>query len=454
MNTFLFILIATFTVGIFGACVYRIFKKGDEWIEYMPSIMWQLFLVCPFLYQVWDMEPIGNNEQGIGLLIFSIAIFLTDIYKVKNKFVWQWKNNNFFMKLINNIVRSGYFYLTVFIILAGYHIISMGDNIPLLYSILHPEATDQSVSLMREEAVKLLEVPFWVKYLFRWNTNIIAPIGIILFWKDKKYFHAVLFVFLGCIYSFIITSEAPFIFFVGAIGIYGAYKMYKKISMKVRIAIGILACIVLIRPIMYFAFNDNSPFRCDYLDFQEEPLANRMPYMDVSNDELSAEQKLYNKVLRRIVMVPAVVGNYWYKYAIVNDTYFGYGDMLPWARMGESAEVLKKSPSNIVGIWAYVSKWPDKAGETISSNTSMDADAYGRGGFLALVVTALMYMGIRILMKWLYDENNELVEICYIIGVVIITLCLTSAPLQAILVAQGLLPLIVAMFIVREKNEK
>lgn len=454
MNIFLFVIILFSVLGILGTCGYRIFNKKDEWIEYMPSVMWQLFLVCPFLYQVWDMEPIGNNEQGIGILIFSIVIFVGDFCKVQKKFTLRYKKCNYLMNILNKIVRSGYFYLVFFILLAGYHIASMGENIPLLYSILHPEATDQSISLMREEAVKLLDVPFWVKYVFRWNTNIIPPIGIIVFWKNKKYFQSVFLFALGCIYSFIITSEAPFVFFIGAIGIYAVYNVYKSIPARVYIILGILLCAFFIRPCVYFAFNDNSPFRCDYLEFEEEPLANRMPYMDVSNDELSTEQKLYNKVLRRIVMVPAVVGNYWYKYAIVNDTYFGYGDMLPWARMGDTEKVLKKSPSNIVGVWAYVSKWPDKAGETISSNTSMDADAYGRGGMLAVIITALIYMGIRLLLKWLNDENNELVGICYVISVVIITLCLTSAPIQAILVAQGLLPLIIAMFIVRMPDEK
>lgn len=454
MSIFLFVVISISALNILVICGYRILKKRDEWIEYMPSVMWQLFFVCPFLYQVWDMEPIGNNAQGIGILIFSIVIFVGDFCKVKEKDALTCKKSNKLMDVLNKVVHSGYFYFAVFVLLAGYHIVSMGENIPLFYSILHPEATDQSISLMREDAVKLLQVPFWVKYLFRWNTNIIAPIGIILFWKNKKYIQSILLLFLGIIYSLIITSEAPFVFFVGAIGIYGVYKVYKKIPIKLGIFIGIVVCILLIRPITYFAFNDNSPFRCNYLDFEEEPLANRMPYMDVSNDELSTEQKLYNKVLRRIVMVPAVVGNYWYKYAIVNDTYFGYGDMLPWERMGDTAKVLKKTPSNIVGVWAYVSKWPDKAGETISSNTSMDADAYGRGGMLAVVITALMYMGIRLLLKWLNNEKNELVEICYVISVVIITLCLTSAPIQAILVAQGLLPLIVAMFIVRETDEK
>ncbi len=454
MNTVLFIVILIVAVGILVACAYRIFKKGDEWIEYMPSIIWQLFLVCPFLYQVWDMEPTGNNEQGIGLLIFSIAFFWTDLYKIKKKFVCQWKKSNSFMNFINKVVRSGYFYLVIFIILAGYHLISLGDNIPILYSILHPEASGVTVAVMREEAVKLLNVPFWLKYFFRWNTNIIAPIGIILFWKEKKYLQSVFLFALGCIYSVIITSKAPFVFFLGAIGIYILYKIYKSIPKKIWIVMGVLVCIFLMRPLTYFAFDNNSPFRCDYRDFENEPLANRMPYMDVSNDELSREQKIYNYFLRRVIMVPAVVGNYWYKYAIVNDSYFGYGDMLPWERMGDTTQALKKQPSNIVGVWAYVSKWPDKAGKTISSNTSMDADAYGRGGYLALIVTALIYMGIRLLMKWLNDEKNELVEICYVIGIVIITACVTSAPIQAILVAQGLLPLIIAMFIVREQNEK
>lgn len=455
MNIILFAVILIMSFAILFLCGYRIIKIKDGWMDFMPSVVWQILMVWPFLYQVWDMEKVGNNMQGIGILIFSLIFIIGDIWKLKSTLSYKSGHENRIRAFLMKLSRSGYFYLIVFLILAIYHIASIGiDNIPLLYAWLHPVEDERVISLMREEGLKLLDVPFVFKYFFRWNTNIIASLGVIIFVRNKQYIQSAILLAAGAFYSIILTSKGPFVFFVGAIIIYFGYIILDKISLKTKLIIGGICFVLLLRPISYYAFNAYSPFHSEFTDFADEPLANKIRYMDVPKD-ISYEYKIYNQALRRIVMVPAVVGNYWYKYAIINQTYFGYKDMLPSARMeGGASEALKRAPSNIVGLWAYKEKWPETTGDTISANTSMDADAYGRGGMLAVIITALLYLGIRILLKWLRNQDDELMDICYCIGVVIITLSITSTPLHAILVAQGLLPLILAMFLVRKPDEE
>lgn len=449
MNVFIWCILLINVIFVLTLCSYKVIRKKNEWLDYLPSIVWQLLMIVPFLIQAKDMGDVGNNTQGIGLLFFSFIIFIGDNYKMKEHAKFKLSDKYKIFKLFNRLARNGWFYFVIFLLLAGYHIISMGENIPWIYKILHSEASSGELSVMRENSLKLLNVPFYMKYFFRWNTNIIVPIGLLWFLKDKKYISAGIFVVLGGWYAVLTDAEGPLVLFCGIIVIFLLYKHYKKIPVKIVLLSCLIVLIIAIRPISYFAFNENSPFHCEYTAFKEEPLANRMPYMDLP-DDFPTEYRVYNKFFRRIVLVPAVVANNWYKYAIINNKYFGYGDMLPWARMGNAAETVQKAPSNIVGIWAYTERFPESYGSTISANTSMDADAYARGGWIAFLVTGGIYLGIRLLMKWFNSGEDELIEMCYVIGVSIIAMVLTSAPIQAILIAQGVFPLIIAMFVLRE----
>lgn len=449
MNVFIWCILLMNVIFVLTLCLYEVIRKEKEWLDYFPSVVWQLLMIIPFLVQVKDMGDIGNNIQGMGLLLFSFIIFTGDNYRMKKHANFKLAGKYRIFTLLNRFARNGWFYFIIFLLLAGYHISSIGEDIPWIYKILHSEAGSVELAIMRENSLKLLNVPFYMKYFFRWNTNIIAPIGFLWFLKDKKYILAGIFGIVGGWYALLVNAKGQIVLFCGIIVVFLLYKHYKKIPLQAVFLSCFIVIVIAIRPVSYFAFDENSPFHCEYTAFEEEPLANRMPYMDLP-DDFSQEYKIYNKYLRRVVLVPAVVANNWYKYTIINNKYFGYGDMLPWTRMGSATETVRKAPSNIVGVWAYTEKFPELYGSTISANTSMDADAYARGGWIALLVTGGVYLGIRLFMKWLNSGEDELIEICYVIGISIIAMVLISAPIQAILIAQGVFPLLIAMLVVRE----
>ena len=180
-------------IGIYGGIVFFLIigfivllyswkRQRIDLPQILPFLVWQFLVIIPFLAQASNMERIAALWQAIGIEIINVGLIVylglpkkkISFHKIQTNCVWHkmWR-----------ILNSGYFYTILFFLIVTYHIISLNGNIPLINSLM---GVGDSVT-MREEAVKLLDVPFFMKYIFRWTTNIIAPIAIILYWNKKQY---------------------------------------------------------------------------------------------------------------------------------------------------------------------------------------------------------------------------------------------------------------------------
>jgi len=104
----------------------------------------------------------------------------------------------------------------------------------------------------------------------------------------------------------------------------------------------------------------------------------------------------------------------------------------------------------LVGRWAYVSKFPDKYADTISANTSIDADANSFAGIRAVLFVAYLLLLIRTFIGFSTKNSSGLERILEGLAIGQLAFFPVTAPLQAMLLPQGLGFLFLALLIIRK----
>jgi hypothetical protein len=103
-------------------------------------------------------------------------------------------------------------------------------------------------------------------------------------------------------------------------------------------------------------------------------------------------------------------------------------------------------------VWAYAERFPAHYGQTISANGSIDADAFSLGGIFSVFIVALILFFIRIFVSIAVPEDSLLVRMLEGIGLGQLAFLPNSAPLQAILLPQGLGLILFLLLFLRRKD--
>jgi hypothetical protein len=148
----------------------------DSIVEFGPSIGWLMLMLWPVLYQYSDFHPATRSLQLTVVSSIFLLLFLSDL------FCFQ-RSVKKVIAIEEKVGKSWFIYLGVFsLALFSTHLYFM-PKIPLLSWAFDGEAIRGSLTLLREGAAKLLDVPTVVKYFFSWPLVILAPMCIVLaFW--------------------------------------------------------------------------------------------------------------------------------------------------------------------------------------------------------------------------------------------------------------------------------
>jgi hypothetical protein len=152
-----------------------------------------------------------------------------------------------------------------------------------------------------------------------------------------------------------------------------------------------------------------------------------------------------NRLGYRVFLTPVEVANHWYDYF----------DGLP-SEKRELIDIFQrensKQASNKVGVWAYTDRFPEHYGDSISANGSIDADAYSLGGNFSVFVIALILFFIRVFISIPVSKESLLAKILEGIGLGQLAFLPNSAPLQAMLLPQGLGLVLFLLLLLRGKD--
>jgi hypothetical protein len=408
----------------------------DRLIHSLCSLSWLILMVLPFLMQYNSFHASYRDTQMIGILSIGMAFLLAEsLFSYKHR-----KSLGLEQPLTFNI-KVTYAAALVIVAVQILHLLLMPE-IPII-TYLHNFKNDQSLTILRESASKLLHIPELFKYLFQ-LTNVIAPaLAVILFKKSKRW--ALPFIAITIFYSFATTAKTMTVLY-SAILLIPLYYQLNKIRKLINFsALAFTYCLA----IYSFAFYIyTKPASLDYLEVEREnartfTIADRhrifglVPFEKHENRSSSAIEARIKGLFYRAILVPSEVSHIWYSYyPAVKGDFIGFYGLTPETRNSESFV----HPSNEVGIWAYVKKFPKDYLDSIHAYSSMDAEIYSRFGLsgVFLISLLLFFIVVYLLPTTTNFKTNDAI-IFKFSGLLIIALFSSMASLQAMLLAHGLI---------------
>ena len=413
--------------------------KKQNLIQATPSMVWFSLMTLPFIYQ-WGFFPSDpRTSQALGIFLVSIALTTSDIVSIliKNRAVL--KNTE------TNLQNSKIMHVLTFlvILIPAFHYWAAG-NVPIIDQYFGG-LTKTEVALERENFGKLLDLPYAFKVLVNWISNIFGPILVIWFISRKKFLYASGLFFWTLFYAFSSSADGPVILFLWSLIISIAYKfIYLKILSN-------LITLGLIFGLLFAIFsgvvlgeaadkNSNKCFAASDVGFTPG---------DVLRSCTESNRISLNPVIDRVgyrfFLTPVEVSNRWYDYFDGNPS--GHRDL-----SNILERKISNQASNKVGNWAYVYKFPEKYPKTISANASIDADAYSFAGTFSVFIVALLLLLIRIFISFSTANPGVFERVFEALALGQVSFFLVTAPLQAILLPQGLVFLLAGLLIFRRKS--
>lgn len=423
----------------FAVIVYGIYV--NRFLDVAPTLSWTLLMQVPFVLQSGFFNSESALTQSFGIFIMGCVIAVGDYYSLicQNKTQYPTTNFNAQPLLVVCFIALIFFPL--------YHL-SHIESLPF-FDRASGNFSSNEIAIRRELFGKNLDVSIFNKYAFQWVSTVFGPLVFSLLVIQKKYIFALAVCFWVILYSILSTARLPVLLFL----IFSALGIAHIIPSRVRKIIGTIIFICCISAFFMCLqrmgeisgwYSENRSSNHAMIIFNESSVAkDPLRQLTLNDVERVAGVNIegeysptVNFLIYRIFLSPADVSNHWYTF---------YGQVAPEKR---SAWDLIRSPkrgelraANLVGRWAYYERFPNRYLETISAYSSIDADAYSFGGLIYVFFAGLAYLLLRIYVVRLGAHGVGKLMSPIMIGYFV--LFLAQASLQAILVAQGFLLLII-----------
>ena len=398
--------------------------RKQKLIQAAPSLVWFALMTLPFIYQFQFFSASPRMSQSIGLFIISTALALGDYFSIKIN-----KSDGIQVQIRSSHSRIIYLLTFLVILIPGFHYWVAGA-IPILDQYFGGATPDQ-VSQDRENFVKLLDVPYLLKVLFHWVSAIFGPICILWFYIMKRKLIAALLLVWVVFYTLSSSADGPIVIFCWALVFAAGFALFNRLNLKNYLAAGISAAllVVIASGIWLGETAISRESECGVVATQGFTPGDVMRSCSAENEIIL--NPVVNRLGYRVFLTPVEVSNHWYDY--FDGTPSEKRKLLDVFERENS-----KQASNKVGIWAYTDRFPAHHGESISANGSIDADAFSLGGHFLVFIVGLILFFIRIFMSISIPGDSLLVKILEGIGLGQLAFLPNSAPLQAILLPQGL----------------
>lgn len=413
--------------------------KRQKLIQATPSLVWFALMTLPFIYQFHFFPNGPRVNQSIGLFLISSALTLGDLFSIKNKCDEMPSNKNFVF------TNSKMIYLLIFlvVIVPIFHYWRAG-TIPIIDEYFAGK-TKSEIALERENFGKLLDLPYLFKVLVNWIYNLFGPILIIWLIVIRKYWLAsVLFVWV-LFYAFASSADGPVIFFLWSFIIGLVCNFYHKKNLgnwlTIGISLGLIFTILSGILIGSAAIHNSSQcLKSVPLDYSPGDILR-----SCSEKNIISINPVVDRLGYRYFLTPVEVSNRWYDYFD--------GSPAPSRNFDNIFERdVSNQASNKVGKWAYVSKFPDKYADTISANTSIDADANSFAGIPSVIIVAILLLLIRTFVGFSTKNSSVLERVLEGIAIGQLSFFPVTAPLQAMLLPQGLGLILLLLLVLRGKS--
>jgi hypothetical protein len=431
-------LLVLLSVGLF-ALVAGIAVKKQNLIQATPSLVWFALITLPLIFEWSYFPPNPRAAQSVGIFFIALALATGDLVALKIKSSELPRGSDSFFS--NN--RLIYF-LSALVVLIPIINFWLSGSVPILDQYFGGFNPSQ-VSLDRENFVKLLEVPYLLKVLFHWVSALFGPICVLGFYLKKRPVIASFLLIWVVFYSLSSSADGPILIFCWVTLFATVYALSNFKTLGNYLTSGIAVALIAV-------VGSGVWLGTTAIDRQNECGVRAQSGFtpgDVMRSCPTEREIIINPIVNRLgyrlFLTPVEVANHWYDYFD--------GDPSEKRNVSDIFQRQNsKQASNKVGIWAYTERFPLHYGQSISANGSIDADAYSLGGLPSVFLIALILLFIRIFISFSVPKESIFVRILEGIGLSQLAFLPNSAPLQAMLLPQGLGLILFSLLILRGKG--
>jgi len=398
-------------------------------------------MVVPLFLQKNYFSSNHIKEQIFGVFLVGFLLLAADCITFRRQ-SFSISSQTTPNKLDNNFINL----IAVALIgLQILHLLSM-PNVPL-FAKLFTTASQLELSQLREQSSKLLQIPTWFIYLAQ--TSILATPAIVYsFVIQRRYILGIFLAVFAAFYAFSTLAKGPILMFVTILLVLCYELMKTRYRFVIRTSALVVALVALGASGIEILSGKIEVARQGKLSgpINEKPGELSFTWGDHHRvfgvfpkgiiDWPLRFEKRSSSLLYRAIIVPPEVSHRWYTfYPEISGEYIGFYRLTPSTRNHPEY----RSPSNTVGKWAYLQRFPYSYGESVHAYASVDADAYARWGTKGLIAVGIMIFVLRCLLGWLGVGGSFIFRSIFLSAITIIALGLPNSSLQAILVAHGVL---------------
>ena len=415
---------------------YASLKKAM--LEIIPTLAWCTFMVIPFLYSRKFFDITGTNSQFLGIALVYLALLVGDWYSVKTKSKPVYSLKSDIKIMFNHKIQL--FLITIVIVIPVIHTLISGTS--PLFDLIFRDSSRVEVSMDRALYTKF-GVTYFFSILSNWTINIIMPFLVTWLFVQKKYYWTFVILAWSLLYAINSTAKLPVIFLVVSISFILIVLRFKSFANIFGNVIIVVFAGLILSGIYFGNAMLNNIDKCPPSTGIVKSPAN------ISRSCPSSSAIGLNPVIStvgyRIFLTPVEVSNHWYNYFStsinVNRSLFDLFER----------NTLKKT-ANLIGREYYVKPFPNSYNNSITAYASIDADAFSFGGLLLVLLVSILLISIRIFISSKGNNSPPEIQAFEYLALVYLILLPFTASIQAILIPQGLLPVLLVVLYLRKLN--
>jgi hypothetical protein len=318
-----------------------------------------------------------------------------------------------------------------------------------LFEVLTGYTDFYQISIDRENAAKLLNVPSIVRYFFSWDSSILLPIlfvATILFrWRWRAIFIGV----FGLVYVMAPLDKFPSLIFLFSAFVALAIRDRRRAFSWIMI-IGFLVSLIpaylitessQISTAIHHAIGAPIAASTAPTGGSTTPPAGEQPIKSIAGVKLpTAVANLLDLTLRRIGSGPADVTYQWFSFFPAVHPYLKGTGWEPWRVLSSGYQ----SPANMVGLWAYYGK----AGYSLSSlsaYTGFLGDGWAEFGYLGVLIACIWLFAFAVVIELMRSFAD--LRFCLACYVPCLLMLAATAPISGIMAMTFSLGLVFAPLI-------
>ena len=284
---------------------------------------------------------------------------------------------------------------------------------------------------------------YFFAILSNWVTNIIMPLIIVRLFFQKKYFWSFIIFVWSILYALNSTATSPVIFLLFSISLILLALKFRSFRNIFGIILIVAVLCVILSGLFFRAITLNNVDECPSPTGVVKSPTNII--RSCPNNTLPGLNPIFNKIGYRIIFTPVEVSNDWYKhFSMEKNKYRSFSNLF------EQDIYLKTS--NLIGTEYYLKNFPNDFNKWINASASVDADEFSFGGMPSVLLVSILLIFIRVFISAGGNNSPPLVQAFENLALAYLVLLPSFASIQAILIPQGLLPVLLVLFYLRKVN--